>query len=52
MADHAATQGAVEMGGVVDVGDHVQTYEGFLKLVKYVTIGVVILLILMAFFLL
>jgi hypothetical protein len=51
MADHAA-EGAVEMGGVVELADHVETYESFLKLVKYVATGVVILLILMAFFLL
>jgi hypothetical protein len=51
MADHAA-EGAVEMGGVVDVADHFDTYESFLKLVKYVATGVAILLILMAFFLL
>ncbi|MEJ0096860.1 MAG: aa3-type cytochrome c oxidase subunit IV [Bauldia sp.] len=52
MADHAANQGAVEMGGVVDIADHIRTYEGFLKLVKYVASAVVIILILMAFFLL
>ena len=51
MAEHAATQGAVEMGGTVNVADHVQTYEGFLKLVKYVSGAVVVILILMAFFL-
>jgi len=51
MADHAA-EGAVEMGGVVDVADHFETYHGFLKLVKYAATGIVILLILMAFFLL
>jgi hypothetical protein len=50
MADH----GTVEIGTAegVDFADHVNTYEGFLRLVKYVCTGIVILLILMAYFLL
>ena len=44
MAEHAATQGAVEMGGVVDIAEHRQTYESFLKLAKYVTAGIIVLL--------
>jgi hypothetical protein len=51
MADHAA-QGAVELGGIVDVADHERTYRGFLTLVKYGTSAVAIILLLMAFFLL
>lgn len=47
-----AEQGTVELGVATgtDYVDHVHTYEGFLKLVKYVASGVVILLILLAFF--
>jgi hypothetical protein len=51
MADHAA-QGAVELGGIVDVAEHERTYRSFLGLVKYASAGIAILLILMAFFLL
>ena len=35
-----------------DMTDHTKTYEGFLTLTKWTTIGVVIVLILMAIFLL
>jgi len=51
MADHAADH-AVEMGGVVEYSDHLKTYEGFLNLVKYAVIAIVVILVLMAFFLL
>ncbi|HVZ13051.1 MAG TPA: aa3-type cytochrome c oxidase subunit IV [Bauldia sp.] len=50
MADHAAP--AVEMGGVVEYTDHLHTYEGFLKLLKYATAAIIVILILMAYFLL
>lgn len=50
MAEH----GAVEIGTAtgVDYNDHLDTYRLFLGMTKWVTIGIVILLILMAFFLL
>ena len=49
-----AEQGTVELGVATgtDYADHLHTYVGFLKLVKYVTAGIVVLLILMAMFLL
>jgi hypothetical protein len=49
MAEHAAQ---VELGGIVDVAEHEQTYRSFLKLVKYASAAIAIVLILMAFFLL
>lgn len=50
MADH----GTVEIGTATgtNYADHLQTYEGFLKLTKYSTIAIIILLVLMAYFLL
>jgi hypothetical protein len=51
MADHAADH-AVEMGGVVEYADHLDTYESFLKLTKYGVITIIVILVLMAFFLL
>ena len=50
MADH----GTVEIGTATgtDINDHLQTYQGFLNLLKYCMSGIVILLILMAYFLL
>ena len=50
MADHAA-HGAVEIGGVAEDADHLHTYASFLKLAKYATGAIALLLILMAFFL-
>ncbi len=49
-----AEQATVELGVATgtDYADHLHTYVGFLKLVKYVASGIVILLILMALFLL
>ena len=49
-----AEQGTVELGVAAgaDYADHLHTYESFLKLVKYVTTGIVVVLLLMAFFLL
>ena len=49
-----AEQGTVELGVATgtDFADHLHTYQRFLKLVKYVSSGIVILLILMAIFLL
>ena len=44
MADHAA-EGAVEMGGVVDIAEHTHTYEAFLRLTKWVVIALVVLMI-------
>jgi hypothetical protein len=50
MAEH----GAVEIGTATgtDYNDHLRMYRGFLGMTKWVTIAIVILLILMAFFLL
>jgi hypothetical protein len=50
MAEH----GAVEFGTAtgVDYADHLNTYRRFLALTKWVSIGVIVLLVLMAFFLL
>ena len=49
-----ADQGTVELGVAsgTDYAVHLNTYKSFLRLVKYVTAGLVIALILMAFFLL
>ena len=49
-----AEQGTVELGVATgtDYADHLHTYESFLKLVKYVAAGIVVVLLLMAFFLL
>ncbi len=49
-----AEQGTVELGVATgtDYADHLHTYTSFLKLVKYVTTGIVVVLLLMAFFLL
>lgn len=44
MADHAA-EGAVEMGGVVDINERRQTYNSFLSVTKWVVIALVVLLI-------
>ena len=51
MAEHASGHGAVEMGATVDYRDHQQTYQGFLSLLKYCMAGIVVILVLMAFFL-
>lgn len=50
MADH----GTVELGTATgtDFNDHLRTYNGFLKMVKYGSASIAILLILMAYFLL
>ncbi len=49
-----AEQGTVELGVATgtNFADHLHTYRSFLKLVKYVASGIVVLLILMAIFLL
>ena len=49
-----AEQGTVQLGIATgtDYADHLHTYESFLKLVKYVATGIVVVLLLMAFFLL
>ena len=49
MAEH----GAVEIGTAtgVDYNDHLYSYKLFLGMTKYVSIGVIVILILMAFFL-
>jgi hypothetical protein len=51
MAEHG---GAVEFGNTTgdDYSAHLSTYQSFVGLTKYVTIALVILIILMAFFLL
>jgi hypothetical protein len=51
MAEHASSHGAVEMGATVELADHQRTYQGFVNLLKYCTAGIVVILILMAFFL-
>jgi hypothetical protein len=51
MADHAAPQELTFAAGN-DYPAHLRSYEGFLTFAKYATIGIAILLILMAFFLL
>jgi Bacterial aa3 type cytochrome c oxidase subunit IV len=50
MADHGTVELGVATG--TDYADHLHTYQGFLRLVKYVTTGLVVLIILMAYFLL
>jgi Bacterial aa3 type cytochrome c oxidase subunit IV len=50
MAEHGAAETATATD--VDYGDHVHTYEAFIHLTRYALTGIVILLILMAFFLL
>ncbi len=53
MAAHGADHGGVELGaGTVDYADHQRTYLGVLKLLKYCTAAIVVVLLLMAFFLL
>ncbi|MEN3347441.1 MAG: hypothetical protein V7632_1076 [Bradyrhizobium sp.] len=49
MADHSEVAYTTADGN--DYMAHEQTYEGFIKLVKYGTISVAIILILMAYFL-
>jgi hypothetical protein len=49
MADHSEVAYTTADGN--DYPAHEQTYEGFIKLVKFGTIAVAIILILMAFFL-
>ena len=44
MADHA-TEGAVEMGGVVEYEEHHHTYESFLRVTKWTIVFLVILMI-------
>jgi len=53
MAAHA-DHGGVDLGtpGVVDYADHKRTYLGFLALLKWSTLSIAVILILMAFFLL
>jgi hypothetical protein len=49
MADHSEVAYTTADGN--DYAAHEQTYEGFIMLVKYGTIAVAIILILMAYFL-
>jgi hypothetical protein len=48
-----AEQGTVELGVATgtDYADHLRTYQGFMKLLKYTTGAVVVVLVLMAIFL-
>lgn len=48
MAEHHQS-GPVELGAEMDYQEHEKTYSFFLELAKYTTIGVVALLIAMAF---
>jgi hypothetical protein len=50
MAEHGAAEIGTATG--TDYSDHRRTYESFLSLTKYSAIGLIILLILMAIFLL
>ncbi len=50
MADHGTVELGVATG--TDYADHLHTYQGFLKLFKYTSIAIVVLLVLMAYFLL
>ena len=50
MAEHVAPE--VAAGSGPDYEEHVRTYEGFIHLTKWGTIGIIIVLILMAIFLL
>ena len=54
MAAHGADHGGVELGpgATVNVADHERTYLGFLALLKYSSIAIIVVLVLMAFFLL
>jgi hypothetical protein len=49
-----AVHGAVEIGTAtgVNYADHLNSYRRFLSITKFVSIGVIVLLILMALFLL
>lgn len=49
-----AEQGTVELGVATgtDYADHLSTYQSFMKLLKYTTTAVVVVLVLMAIFLL
>ena len=49
MADHSEVAYTTADGN--DYVAHEQTYEGFIKLVKYGTLTVVVILLLMAYFL-
>lgn len=49
MAEHSAVTYSTADGN--DYAAHEQTYEGFIRLVKYGTAAVVVILILMAIFL-
>lgn len=53
MAEHN-DHGGVDLGapGIVNVADHEKTYNGFLVLLKWSSISIIVVLCLMAFFLL
>jgi len=50
MAEHGAAEIGTATG--VDYNDHLNSYELFLGMTKWVSIGVIVILVLMAFFLL
>lgn len=50
MADPGATEIGTATG--TDLADHVRTYDAFIGLTKWGSIGVAVVLVLMAFFLL
>ncbi len=52
MAAHGSDSVEIGVAGSVDYAAHERTYLGFLALIKYSTIAIVVILILMAFFLL
>lgn len=52
MAAHGAQGVEIGTAATVDFAAHERTYRGFLTLLKYSTIAIAVILILMAFFLL
>jgi hypothetical protein len=47
MADHGAAE--IGTGGVVEYSDRLQTYQGFLRLLKWSIAGIVVLLAVLAY---
>lgn len=52
MAEHGSDSVEIGVAATVDYAAHERTYLGFLALIKYSTIAIVVILILMAIFLL
>jgi hypothetical protein len=47
MADHGAVD--IGTGGVVDYKDHLHTYQGFLRLLKWSIAGIILVLVFLAY---